>query len=328
MQGAPTLDGTEGSGYAVLKWALPQLGWTIEYDDDVNFKIVFRNNPTTGTGTYLEVVDNAPYGSGSNQVTSFRCYQTMTGIETGTGRTPDFDHGVGTYPASWIRSQSNNSTNDAAYRFVGTDRGFYMLSRESGNPTYYHIWNWGFFGDMVPYNPGDVPFLMQPPTYDDYYYSQMGPELRWAVSAESNCNRGARFTLSAVDGTTHDASVWWKPQDPAGSDRTQFNPGDGYWPSVPGESQLYFIRPFAYEHSDTTDRNYPRGFLPRAWFPVGDWISEYSLDSNTSNPDGVIQLEGVPVEDETLNLTLYTCGCYHNSYIYAILMDEEGAWYE
>jgi hypothetical protein len=330
MEGAPTLQGYAGGAYTVLKWALPQFGWTIEYDDDVNFKIVFRNNPTTGTGTYLEVVDNEPYGASYPYVCSFRLYQTMTGIETGTGRTPDADHGVGSYPASWIRQQSSSyNDHELTYRFIGTDRGFHLLCRDSNHPSAAHIWQWGWFGDLVPYEAGDNPFLMQPPTYDDYYYTSFGPEIR-TFASYTDAVRGARYPVSKADGVSHDARVFYLGDLPTARSRALEYPGAGNYATAPGKSEMYFIKPLACEVTDdgSYDRTYERGYIPGTYFPQGNWIEHFGLDVPVTAGDGVETFTGVEVGDAEVDLNLYGCGAFHGSYIYGMLLDEESPWYE
>ena len=97
--GAPTLNGTVGSFYALLKACLvgsggiaygsgaqakPAAGWSIEFDDPGSQKIVFRNSLAHGgSGCYLRVLDNGSSAGGA-RVARIDVYEAMTDIDTGT----------------------------------------------------------------------------------------------------------------------------------------------------------------------------------------------------------------------------------------------------
>lgn len=82
--GALKLDGTAGSFYAIIKHCLTEAGWSVAFDDAVNFKIAFRNSMAHGgSGGYLRVHDNASF-TGGGRVASWRAYESMTDIDTGT----------------------------------------------------------------------------------------------------------------------------------------------------------------------------------------------------------------------------------------------------
>lgn len=82
--GALKLDGTAGSFYAIIKHCLTEAGWSVAFDDPGNFKIALRNSMAHGgSGGYLRVHDNASF-TGGGRVASWRAYESMTGIDTGT----------------------------------------------------------------------------------------------------------------------------------------------------------------------------------------------------------------------------------------------------
>lgn len=82
--GALKLDGTAGSFYAIIKHCLTEAGWSVAFDDPGNFKIALRNSMAHGgSGGYLRVHDNASF-TGGGRVASWRAYESMTDIDTGT----------------------------------------------------------------------------------------------------------------------------------------------------------------------------------------------------------------------------------------------------
>ena len=87
--GALKLDGTPGSFYAIIKAYLVAAGWSIEFDDPGNFKIALRNSMAHGgSGGYLRVHDDGSF-TGGGRVASWRVYESMTDIDTGTGQCCD-----------------------------------------------------------------------------------------------------------------------------------------------------------------------------------------------------------------------------------------------
>ena len=84
--GALKLDGTAGSFYAIIKTYLQAAGWSVAFDDPGNFKVVLRNSQAHGgSGGYLRVHDKASF-TGGGRVASWRTYETMSNIDTGTLR--------------------------------------------------------------------------------------------------------------------------------------------------------------------------------------------------------------------------------------------------
>ena len=82
--GALKLDGTAGSFYAIIKHCLTEAGWSVAFDDPGNFKIALRNSMAHGgSGGYLRVHDNGSF-TGGGRVASWRAYESMKNINTGT----------------------------------------------------------------------------------------------------------------------------------------------------------------------------------------------------------------------------------------------------
>ena len=87
--GALKLDGTAGSFYAIIKNCLVAAGWSVAFDDPVNFKVALRNSQAHGgSGGYVRVHDDGSF-TGGGRVASWRVYEDMTDIDTGTGQCCD-----------------------------------------------------------------------------------------------------------------------------------------------------------------------------------------------------------------------------------------------
>ena len=124
--GAPILNGTDGSLYNVLKWAAPQLGWSIAFDDEADFKLALRNDPLTGTGAYLQVTDKASLHDTDARSARVQGYLTMDGLDDGGGAWMD---GAQRF---WLKSL----TADSAARdwvIIGDQRTIYFLPRAQQN---------------------------------------------------------------------------------------------------------------------------------------------------------------------------------------------------
>lgn len=119
--GAPDLTGEDGSLYDVLKWALPQLGWTLEHDDATNFRAAFRNDPTTGTGYYFRLVDKAADHNADARRARVTGYSSMSDVDTGVD--PIEPSGGQCFI---VKSTTLDAT-ARAYMVFGTETGFYLL---------------------------------------------------------------------------------------------------------------------------------------------------------------------------------------------------------
>lgn len=119
--GAPALTGEDGSLYAVLKWALPQLGWSIAFDDSANSKIAFRNSPTSGTGYYLRVNDAAANHAADARRAEVSVYDSMSDIDTGTDKTPSSGEKY------FVKSHTADATARDWY-VIGDDTFFYLMT--------------------------------------------------------------------------------------------------------------------------------------------------------------------------------------------------------
>lgn len=148
--GAPVLSGQDGAMYSVLKWALPQLGWSIAFDDPVAFSIAFQN---AGTGNFFQVKDRASDTS-VNDARYFDVsgFASMAAIDTGSGQ-----HLTGG-SHNMYKSYYDNATS-IPYHIIGTSKSFYLFIQAEINQSNIVLQKSGhlfFVGDYVPLHLGHL----------------------------------------------------------------------------------------------------------------------------------------------------------------------------
>lgn len=151
--GAPTLNGTDGSLYDVLKWALPQLGWTIEFDNSTD-KIAFRNDNLSGSGYYFQVTDAAAdHLGGDARRAKVSGFSAMTALDTGSD---EFPIAAEKY---FFKSHSLDAT-AREWFIIGNETIFYLgtFNPDTDRSLGYRVF-WA--GDSVPYSVNDPsPFTI------------------------------------------------------------------------------------------------------------------------------------------------------------------------
>jgi len=203
---APVLAGQFGSLTNLLRKVLVDgygtrdpLGWTLEFVDGAEEKMVFRNNPATGTGFFLQV----DHSVGSVMPDSVQYTAEVRGFES----MADIDNGNGAFPVDasrYFRLSNTNNNTARPWMVIGDDRCFYLLVWAfctSGDPVgdssqvLSH-----FFGDIISLVPGDAwgCALLAPASYGSYdmlgyYASYIGHYARYsdgvvpAVGTEQYC---------------------------------------------------------------------------------------------------------------------------------------------
>lgn len=146
--GAPALNGQNGSASAVLKWALPQLGWTIVAED--GNRTLFRQGG--GPQIYLRIIDDSTIHGSTPAAFASDILSAAVNIDSARDA-----------PSSgyWLanKSSSANAT-ERPWRIVGSNQFFYFFIdggtrtplRYSGNP----------FGTGAPFLPGDTEHFVAP----------------------------------------------------------------------------------------------------------------------------------------------------------------------
>lgn len=137
------------TGYGSGPTHKPALGWTETYTG-VN-KAVFRNNPISGSGKYLRVLDDGSAAAGgSPRSASVRAYSEMTDIDTGIDPTPTVEQS--TTGPQWVKSRTADGVSRGWWA-IGNELCFYLFASfynagVSDGPVY-------FAGDIVSNKPGD-----------------------------------------------------------------------------------------------------------------------------------------------------------------------------
>ena len=217
--GAPNLSGTTGALYSVLKWALPQLGWTLEFDDTVNSRAAFRNDPINGTGDYLRIADNPADHDGANAKTAnVRSYSAMSDVDTGEDE-------VGA--ANWLICKSSTANSDERSWAIIGDSTYFMLLISAENNGFYQEY---YLGDIASDKPGDAgAFMTQGTTMiDPSTNSDVVPHRSYGSTMLSSSRSSLRFNVA---GGTVGAPAIYTEENASGS-TTAIS-------AAPGESGAY-----------------------------------------------------------------------------------------
>ena len=140
--GMPELNGLDGSLYAVLKAALPLIGWTLEFDDAANFRAAFKN---AGTGRFLRIIDKASDHGATSIRAEIQFYGDMTDVNTGTDR-------FGAEPSYWVKSPVANDS-PRRWWIVGNEKAFWLFAQNGW--TSGEAWWFWYAGDGAPMVPSD-----------------------------------------------------------------------------------------------------------------------------------------------------------------------------
>ena len=154
--GAPQLSTPSSSEIiAILKKCLVEgygnkasLGWTNEFESADGKRVVFRNSPTSGTGSYVRF-DATPTGSWANNV-HIKTAQIATGLDDLQRVSYQKPLAVGEFDKGWV--------------LIGTERGFYFQLRDSRTTdcVYYGSYDYKankqlvFVGDINSYHGIDA----------------------------------------------------------------------------------------------------------------------------------------------------------------------------
>lgn len=139
-------------GTAGIAWgSKASAGWTEPFATASNVS-VFRQ----GSGSnqrYLRMVDNGAAPTGTRRA-SFRGYEAMTAISTGTNAFPTAAQlsGNGTY-LPYLRDSGGGVWSSSNYR-IWADSKCFLLFVDSYGPNNY--WEPFFFGDFISYKAGDT----------------------------------------------------------------------------------------------------------------------------------------------------------------------------
>ncbi len=125
-------------------------GWTLEYINATFDKAVFRNNPATGTGFFLQVNG---FSTANAYTHALQGYEVMSDIDNGIGL---FNTGV----AQEVYSSNAASPASRPWVLLADDRAFFLFIWHTTTvtpPTTANLDVTGiFFGDVIARLPGDA----------------------------------------------------------------------------------------------------------------------------------------------------------------------------
>lgn len=261
---APAMTGlaAENAMYEVLKWALPQLGWTIEFDNTTD-KIVFANDVGVGSGSYLRVLD------GINQYTEVTMYSSMTDIDTGSNKT------LTSNTSRWSKSNTSDST-ERPWRIYGDKNRFYLSIGVDSLARYMTY----FAGDIVSRAPLEWPTML----WAEYSTSgsMYSAILRSANAGGTISNTSQEFILADDNTSKGSLSKGWGANITGGT--SSYIGAEGNWvDSISGNSYV--------SYAWMTDTSYVRGRMPGLLFPHGNFRgevgSQFQTFSSINTPEGI-----------------------------------------
>ncbi|KJS00895.1 MAG: hypothetical protein VR65_10850 [Desulfobulbaceae bacterium BRH_c16a] len=248
-------------------------GWTMPYDDGtVNPRIgVFRNNPVTGTGRYLQVNSTA----------------LATSIVQGYEDMTDHITGVNKFSNTTLYSMESTAANTTArpWVLIADDRFFILtvwpnVTAGSFNPAANCVSSTTnsikalFFGDGIPIRGDDTNFCMLGAETSTYYY--------WSRNLYFGNHTS---TTNVHNGVSRNSLGTYGPFQPqiantgpcAGTDHGGVS--QGFTLATYG---YMFARPYVNEGAAYT----MRGYLPGLWFPcntptVFPYLSEVTYGGRT-----------------------------------------------
>ena len=151
---APVLSGTTSSLIDMLHaclvvgyGAISAAGWTRSFFDDPNDVAVFRQGG--GSSMYLRVGDKGP-GAGTFKEARAVGYETMSGVDTGTGPFPTAAQlAVGVI----IRKSTTADATARAWTLVASERLFFLFTFTGDTANTASVFS---FGDVKSFKPSDV----------------------------------------------------------------------------------------------------------------------------------------------------------------------------
>lgn len=181
--GAPALTGQVGSFYNLIKTFLVSCGWSIEWDEPANYKVVLRNSLAHGgSGCYLRVLDDGSHPTRGSRLARTWIYEEMTDIDTGTGGA---QHPTAASPAGEIGKSITSDATPRAYALWADELTLHgnIFTHNLVNINTYLGEHVAFScGDYIKAIPGDVSVYAAWPRYyyGDFHQSnilKLGPEL-------------------------------------------------------------------------------------------------------------------------------------------------------
>lgn len=137
--GAPNLRAVNGSLTSLLRWALPLLGWAVEYGATGN-DAVFR--AATGNRHRLQVRHNSSLTSSDASMAMVRAAHTATSATSIGSPFPTTGQVANAY-STWRAGIEGDPTSPGRFIIAGNETFFHYFC---WSPSY--GWEWSFFGDV------------------------------------------------------------------------------------------------------------------------------------------------------------------------------------
>lgn len=268
--GAPQLIAANGSLTAVLRWALPQLGWAIEYG-------------TTGTAAVFRAAAGNRHRLCVNHNTGAAGVALVRGAHTATSATawsnvfPTTGQ-IANANATWQAGDSSYPTTPVAWVIYGNDRFFYLLVN---NYTYQTgSWDIQCFGDLpgkynTPYDTVCTSRNTSDPSTGIIVASSMSPMPVASSGAYMFWARGLNGTTISTRGN------FYGPNGSIGQVSGGTQARAGYLNKL--LRQKVALNDCA---NTNTDNSGPllmpaRGWFPNLWNPMHTYNSNVLLDLDT-----------------------------------------------
>lgn len=251
--GAPNLLAVNGSLTSLLRWALPLLGWAVEYGPTGN-DAVFR--AATGNRHRLQCRHNSSLTSNNASQAMVRAAHTATAAATIASPFPTTAQ-VANASCTWRAGIEDNPTDPCRFIIAGNETFFHYFCH---SPSY--GWDWNFFGDVPSdYATGYETVLSS--RLNSATYEASGMDHQWPYP-----NPGNQFWARGINGTTVST---YGCKDGKGA-------APGRVPNTPpmrGGYQNRILREKIAMHCTGSANTAPnllslprRGWLPNVWQPI------------------------------------------------------------
>lgn len=306
----PKLSGEPGAFYNVLKWALPQLGWSVEHDDPSRWRLAVRNSPAAGSGYYLQIIDDDADHGGDARYAALKGFSSMSDVDTGTDGFPSFTN-------YWCKSDEPDAT-PRDWWVIGTDTFFYFVGEIDG---LCHIY-WA--GDILPLHANELfPFML---------YTNNNPstnsanrvQTRYLISSGDDIPNGAGQELARTfDGLTVGASALTFSASPEPR-----RSGDLFTPGLDGAIADPYSGGIPVSRVTVAQLDSPawyRGTVPGLLAPLLNMSVQAQSDFRTGDSIGPI-FNGRTTVDATFFSWMYALNYRFESWVGAFIIDTESDW--
>lgn len=232
----------------ILRFSLPLLGWTIEWDDIPNNKIVFSTE-YDNIKHWLRVAEE------NEDCAVVNAYTDMTDIDTGTNKTSNV----------WFHTiHINPAESYAPWRITGDSQSFHYLiwpyTAIYNDMTIFH-----YAGRTHPYYQIDTSTFIVAGFLGNSHLTNI--YTNYGVSDTNSSSYISGYIVKSPDNITFNKSIYMSRLSNIHSTADRFNPAIG-----PHERfGISHVEPKGVIDKDNHFRGYLRGVMT----PLGDWVTAY-----------------------------------------------------